>query len=108
MPLVQELLGYREIGVMKKSPVKHKPAAAKRAGGASGSGKTSRSGKGKAMREEDVQNSNDEHIDQDLPGYPHHPARTIHNGSAGAFDATEHSHDEDDEDQDNDDFAMDR
>ena len=37
---------------------------------------------------------------------PH--GRTIHNGSAGAFDATEHSHDEDDEDQDNDDFAMDR
>lgn len=37
---------------------------------------------------------------------PH--GRTIHNGSAGAFDATEHSHDEDDEDQDNDDFAMDQ
>ena len=34
--------------------------------------------------------------------------RTIHNGSAGAFDATEHSHDDDDEDQDSDDFAMGR
>lgn len=63
--------------------------------------------------DEEVQQSNDEHIDQDFPGYPHHPSRkaqgrTIHNGSAGAFDATEHSHDEDDEDQDSDDFAMDR
>ena len=64
-------------------------------------------------RDEEVQQNNDEHIDQDFPGYPHHPSRnahgrTIHNGSAGAFDATEHSHDEEDEDQDNDDFAMDR
>lgn len=38
----------------------------------------------------------------------HAHGRTIHNGSAGAFDATEHSHDEEDEDQDSDDFAMDR
>ena len=50
---------------------------------------------------------------EDFPGYPHHPSRTsqgrtIHNGSAGAFDATEHSHDEEDEDQDSDDFAIDR
>jgi hypothetical protein len=91
--------------VMKKSASKHKPAARKRAGGATGSGK------GEPMRDADeVQENNDEHIDQDFPGYPHHPShgRTIHNGSAGAFDATEHSHDEEDEDQDSDDFAMDR
>ncbi len=93
---------------MKKSPAKHKPTAVKKGGGASGSGKTSQSAKEEPMSEEDVQDSNDEHIDQDLPGYPHHPAKTIHNGSAGAFDATEHSHDDDDEDQDSDDFAMDR
>jgi hypothetical protein len=38
-------------------------------------------------RKEEVQQSNDERIDQDYPGYPHHPAReeTIHNGSADAF-----------------------
>lgn len=73
-----------------------------------------RSGNSEPMRrDEEVQQNNDEHIDQDFPGYPHHPSRnakerTIHNGSAGAFDATEHSHDEEDEDQDSDDFAMDR
>ena len=26
-------------------------------------------------KKEDVQLSNDEHIDQDYPGYPHHPAK---------------------------------
>ena len=63
---------------------------------------------------EEVQQSNDEHIDQDFPGYPHHPSHphhgpTIHNGSAGAFDSTEDMHEDDDDDyQDNDDFAMDR
>jgi hypothetical protein len=76
--------------IMKKSSVKHKTRAAKRAGSGSGSGKTDRSGEVEAMRGEEMR------------------GRTIHNGSAGAFDATEHSHDEDDEDQDNDDFAMDR
>jgi hypothetical protein len=45
---------------------------------------------------EEVQQSNDEHIDQDYPGFPHHPAKTIHNGSAGAFDATESIHDDED------------
>lgn len=61
-------------------------------------------------KDREVQDSNDEHIDQDYPNFPDHPShrRTIHNGSAGAFDATEHSHDEEDEDQDSDDFAMDR
>jgi len=49
-------------------------------------------------QKEEVQQSNDEHIDQDYPGFPHHPAKekTIHNGSAGAFDATESMHDDED------------
>jgi hypothetical protein len=55
---------------------------------------------------EDVQESNDEHIDQDFPGYPHHPSKEKninpnnahdrrsadaerHNGSAHAFEGTE-------------------
>lgn len=61
-------------------------------------------------KDQEVKDSNDEHIDQDFPNFPHHPSHreTIHNGSAGAFDATEHSHDEEDEDQDSDDFAMER
>lgn len=92
---------------MKKSPTNNKRSSEKR-----DEDKPSRQGKGDPMREdEEVQDNNDEHIDQDFPGYPHHPSRkerTIHNGSAGAFDATEHSHDEEDEDQDSDDFAMDR
>ncbi|HTI90093.1 MAG TPA: hypothetical protein VL727_05860 [Puia sp.] len=48
-------------------------------------------------QKEEVQQSNDEHIDQDYPGFPHHPAKakTIHNGSAGAFDATESVQDDD-------------
>jgi hypothetical protein len=47
---------------------------------------------------EEVRQSNDEHIDQDYPGFPDHPAReeTIHNGSAGAFGATESLHDDGD------------
>jgi len=32
--------------------------------------------------------------------------RTIHNGSAGAFEATEDGHYEEDSDEDNDDFAL--
>jgi hypothetical protein len=57
---------------------------------------------------EEVQQSNDEHIDQDYPGFPHHPAnaKTIHNGSAGAFDATESIHDDGDSDEDDDDRAI--
>jgi hypothetical protein len=41
----------------------------------------------------EVQQSNDEHIDQDFPGFPHPPAKkdTItHNGSANAFSGTEY------------------
>jgi hypothetical protein len=92
---------------MKKATTNDKHSTGKRRGAASGL-------KGEPMlRDEEVQENNDEHIDQDLPGYPHLPSRnaqdrTIHNGSAGAFDATEHSHDEEDDDQDSDDLAMDR
>jgi hypothetical protein len=56
--------------------------------------------------ESEVQESNDERIDEDFPGYPHHPSKekTInpknlhdrrsadvdrHNGSAHAFEGTE-------------------
>jgi len=48
---------------------------------------------------EAVQLSNDKHIDQDFPGFPHHPSREdeIHNGSAGAFDATEAVRDDEDD-----------
>lgn len=62
-------------------------------------------------KKEDVAASNDNRIDEDFPGYPHHPAnekninpktreeKTIadtdrHNGSAGAFEATESGSDE--------------
>lgn len=102
---------------MKKSTTTHKPRAKKQGGVADGMGKSagaSQKSKGEPIaRDEEIQENNDEHIDQDFPGYPHHPSRnaqgrTIHNGSAGAFDATEHSHDEEDEDQDSDDFAMER
>ncbi len=57
---------------------------------------------------EEVQQSNDEHIDQDYPGFPHPPARTktIHNGSAGAFEGTESVRDDGDSDEDDDDRAM--
>ena len=64
---------------------------------------------------EDVQKSNDERIDQDFPGFPHHPSKEKninpgnkqdrktadaerHNGSANAFEGTEDpSSGEDDE-----------
>lgn len=68
------------------------------------------------QKKEDVAGSNDDHIDQDFPGYPHHPAseniinpknrqdRVIadtdkHNGSGGAFEATEQGGDEGDDDR---------
>ena len=59
-------------------------------------------------KKEEVQQSNDERIDQDFPGYPHHPSKdkTIHNGSAGAFAATERTPNEGDSDEDHDDEAM--
>jgi hypothetical protein len=57
---------------------------------------------------EDVQRSNDEHIDQDFPGFPHPPAKDkiIHNGSAGAFEGTENTLDDQDSDEDNDDREL--
>jgi hypothetical protein len=59
---------------------------------------------------EDIQRSNDEHIDQDFPGYPHPPSEgsIIRNGSAGAFEATENTLDEYDSDEDNDDSERDK
>lgn len=76
---------------MKKSTSKHKTAAPRR--GVSKPAGDDPAGKVDPLKEE-----------KEARDY----GRTIHNGSAGAFDATEHSHDEDDDDQDNDDFAMDR
>lgn len=102
---------------MKKASTKKKPGRPAGGGGEMDkSGHASRGDGGAAKGDEpiredrEVRDSNDEHIDQDFPGFPDHPSHrgTIHNGSAGAFDATEHSHDEEDEDQDSDDFAMDR
>jgi hypothetical protein len=75
---------------MKKEPTTHKTPAKKQGGAGKGKAKDDKSG-----RAGDA-------------GPMHQEGRTIHNGSAGAFDATEHSHDEEDEDQDSDDFAMDR
>ena len=59
---------------------------------------------------DDVQQSNDEHIDQDFPGFPHHPSKknVISNGSAGAFASTEETRDEEDSDEDNDDLVLNR
>ena len=45
----------------------------------------------------EVQQSNDEHIDQDFPGFPHPPAgkeAIAHNGSANAFKGTEYDGDD--------------
>lgn len=60
-------------------------------------------------KKKEVQQSNDEHIDQDYPGFPHHPSKekTIHNGSAGAFDATEQTRDDEDSNEEDDDKAID-
>jgi hypothetical protein len=59
-------------------------------------------------KKEQVQESNDERIDQDFPGFPHHPSRkeTISNGSANAFEGTEEIRD--DESTDDDDFLKNR
>jgi hypothetical protein len=68
-------------------------------------------------KKEEVQQSNDEHIDQDFPGFPHDPSKEktisngsgsgIKNGSGGAFEATEATRDDEDSDEDNDDRALD-
>ena len=84
--------------VMKKTPSKHKTVQPKNGASRPGSGQSTKNDK-PIRQPRQVQDSNDEHIDQDFPGYPGPPSRerTIHNGSAGAFDATEHSHDDDDD-----------
>lgn len=54
----------------------------------------------------EVQESNDERIDQDYPGFPHHPSKkeTIsHNGSANAFKGTEYSGEDGENQRDNND-----
>jgi hypothetical protein len=50
-------------------------------------------------KKEEVQQSNDERIDQDFPGFPHPPSKKeiiTHNGSANAFEGTETPRDEED------------
>ncbi len=92
---------------MKKSALKDK---GRRAGQSkdSASGKGSAAGNTPIRRKAQVQQSNDEHIDQDYPGFPDPPSKekTIRNGSAGAFEATEGARDDEDSDEDNDDLAM--
>jgi hypothetical protein len=78
---------------------------------------------GPIKRDEEVQQSNDEHIDQDFPGFPHHPSqeKTIsndadgsempsegHDGSANAFEGTENTRDDKDIEEDQDDRTPDR
>ena len=50
------------------------------------------------QKKEQVQESNDERIDQDFPGFPHLPSKkeTISNGSANAFEGTEEARDDED------------
>lgn len=106
---------------MKKSPIKHKPAASGKGGVQNPTG--DRAG-GSARKSNPIRDGEEVRVDDKESGSQANRSgeddpikeekeardygRTIHNGSAGAFDATEHSHDEDDDDQDNDDFAMDR
>ena len=97
---------------MKKSPIKHKPAASGKGGvqkptGNRAGGSAEKGGvpNPRSVRADDPAGEDDP-IKEEKEARDY--GRTIHNGSAGAFDATEHSHDEDDDDQDNDDFAMDR
>jgi hypothetical protein len=66
-------------------------------------------------KKDQVQQSNDERIDQDFPGFPHHPSRkeTISSGSANAFEGTEEMRDDDDRfeaggDKEDDDFVKNR
>ncbi len=75
---------------MKKTPAPKRDKPVARAKG------ETKGGTHPIDKKEEVRQSNDEHIDQDYPGFPHHPAKekTIHNGSAGAFDATENLRDD--------------
>jgi hypothetical protein len=85
-----------------------KKSAAKQKGSRAGRSKASTSVNAPIRRKAQVQQSNDEHIDQDYPGFPDPPSneKTIRNGSAGAFEATEGTRDDEDSDEDNDDLAM--
>ena len=51
---------------------------------------------GPIRKKEEVPQSNDERIDEDFPGFPHHPSKkeTISNGSANAFEGTENVRDD--------------
>ncbi len=80
-------------------------------------GKKASGGQNNPMqKKEDLEGGNDGHIDEDFPGYPHHPGsekiinpksrqdRAVadtdkHNGSGGAFEATEEGGDEGDDDR---------
>jgi hypothetical protein len=82
---VQELHNHPKVQHMKKPTTPQKrPKAPKTAN--------------RTLGKEEIQRNNDEHIDQDFPGYPHHPSKesTIRNGSAGAFEATEGMRDDED------------
>ena len=59
-------------------------------------------------KKEQVQESNDERIDQDYPGFLHPPSKkeTISNGSANAFEGTEEVTDDEDSDEDDDDHFL--
>jgi hypothetical protein len=82
------IAGLWERQGMKKSTSKDKPAAPGKQGASKPAGSEEA---GSADRQ------------------PVERGRTVHNGSAGAFDATEDMQEDDDDDyQDNDDFAMDR
>jgi hypothetical protein len=54
----------------------------------------------------EVQESNDELIDQDFPGFPHHPSKKESIGSANAFEETENNRDGADSDEDDDDHYI--
>lgn len=57
-------------------------------------------------RKGEVQESNDERIDQDFPGFPHHPSKKESIGSANAFEETENTRDDTDSDEDDDDHFI--
>ncbi|HEY4209673.1 MAG TPA: hypothetical protein VGM31_22765 [Puia sp.] len=54
----------------------------------------------------EVQESNDERIDQDFPGFPHPPSKKESIGSADAFEETENNRDDADSDEDDDDHYL--
>jgi hypothetical protein len=72
---------------MKKKTVEHKTKKPTSAKGPKATGTTP------IRQKKEVPESHDERIDEDFPGYPHHPAHDPdrHNGSAHAFERTEES-----------------